>query len=254
MRQIQLINKCVYFVILPTYSLGHEYNFDTEELIWVDNFDTLDLSKWSMLVTDYPKKDLAYYRQNLSNQYVSDGVLHIDHTFTGFDYGEEFLYSGDLDLNTLDPEHPCNQPWGDKDVYCNQASGPDILPPVTATKMDTMNKFSFKYGRVEIKAKNMLGDWVRTAIWLNPEENVYGSNPRSGEIEITESSGMRDFHCGSQSRGVDWYSVRITRNCIMLLCFIIPKKHHNMSTFSFTGHNTFWTFSKGPCIAHQGAL
>ena len=226
MCHIQLISKFVYFVILIACTFGHEYDFDTEELIWIDDFDTLDLSKWSMLVTDYPKKDLAYYRQNLSNQNVSNGVLHVDHTFTGFDYGEEFLYSGELDLNTLDPEHPCNQPWGDKDVYCKQTSGPDILPPVTATKMGTMNKFSFKYGRVEIKAKNMLGDWVRTALWLMPEESVYGSNPRSGEIDISESSGMRNFHCGSYSRGVDWYSVRITKELFMLLYFIISKYYN----------------------------
>ena len=200
---------CVLLGLYLSLALAHEYDFGTEELIWSDDFDTLDLSKWTILVSDYPKDDLGYYRQNLTNQYISEGVLHLDHTFTGIDYGEEFLYFGDLDLTTLDPDHPCNQPWGDKEIYCKQSSGPDILPPVTATRMETFGKFSFTYGRVEIKAKNMLGDWVRTAIWMMPQENVYGSTPISGEIDISESSGNRNLQCGKNSRGVDWYSVNV---------------------------------------------
>ena len=185
---------------------GHEYDFKNETLIWKDDFEFFDESKWTVLVSDYPKEDLGFYRQNTSNQYTTDGVLHLDHTFTGLDYGEEFLYYGELDLYTLDPEHPCNQKW-DKEVNCQQSSGPDILPPVTANRMDTSGKFKFKYGRVEIKAKNMLGDWVRTAIWMMPTDGVYGGWPRSGEIDINESSGSRYLQCGDNSRGVDWFQV-----------------------------------------------
>ena len=186
---------------------SHEYDFESEQLIWKDDFDFFDETKWTVLVSDYPKEDLAFYRQNLTNQYISDGVLHLDHTFTGLDYGEEFLYNGELDLFTLDPDHPCNQKWN-KEEMCKQSSGPDILPPVTANRMDTSGKFEFKYGRVEIKAKNMLGDWIRTALWMMPTEGVYGGWPRSGEIDISESSGMRVLQCGENSRGVDWFQVR----------------------------------------------
>ena len=190
---------------------SHEYDFGSEQLIWEDEFDFLDDSKWTVLVSDYPKEDLGFYRQNVTNQYILDGVLHLDHTFTGLDYGEEFLYNGELDLYTLDPEHPCNQKW-DKEGNCRQSSGPDILPPVTANRMDTSGKFEFKYGRVEIKAKNLLGDWIRTALWMMPTDGVYGGWPRSGEIDINESSGSRYLQCGENSRGVDWFQV-----CYILL-------------------------------------
>ena len=187
-------------------TFGHEYNFDTEKLIWLDDFNTLDESNWNFLVSNYPEGDLGFYRQNLSNQYVADGILHLGHTFTGLDYGEDFLFNGKLDLYTLDPEHPCNQKW-DKEIYCYQSSGPDILPPVTATRMDTSGKFSFKFGRAEIRIKHMLGDWVRTAVWMVSQKSVYGSFPRSGEIDISEGDGMRQLQCGSKSRGVDWFQV-----------------------------------------------
>lgn len=197
-----------FLVISLTFTQARDYDFASEKLLWKDDFDFLDESKWTVLVSDYPKEDLAFYRQNLTNQYIVDGVLHLDHTFTGLDYGEDFLYFGELDLYTLDPKHPCNQNWG-QETHCKQSSGPDILPPVTANRLDTQHKFEFKYGRVEIKAKNMLGDWVRTALWMMPTYSVYGGWPSSGEIDINESSGSRYLQCGERSYGVDWFQVLV---------------------------------------------
>lgn len=34
-----------------------------------------------------------------------------------------------------------------------------------------------------------LGDWMWPAIWMMPEDSVYGVWPRSGEIDIAESRG-----------------------------------------------------------------
>lgn len=41
-----------------------------------------------------------------------------------------------------------------------EASGADILPPVATGKITTKNKFSFKFGRVEVKAKMPAGSWL----------------------------------------------------------------------------------------------
>lgn len=50
----------------------------------------------------------------------------------------------------------------------------------------TQRKFFFKYGKVEARAKfpQKTGTWP--AIWLMPEESVYGNWPKSGEIDIME--------------------------------------------------------------------
>ena len=53
----------------------------------------------------------------------------------------------------------------------------------------TRGKKSIKYGRVEVVAKMPQGDWLWPAIWMMPEDSVYGPWPNSGEIDIAESKG-----------------------------------------------------------------
>lgn len=61
----------------------------------------------------------------------------------------------------------------------------DTAPYLTGC-IETKHKFSFKYGKVEVRAKvpKAQGSWP--AIWLMPEESVYGGWPRSGEIDVME--------------------------------------------------------------------
>ena len=198
------------FIRVHCGCLAHQYDFHTEELIWSEEFEShINETKWNFVVSDHPKEDSAYYRQNASNQYISNGVLNLDHTFTALDYGEQFLYYGELDLYELDKQHPCRdyEPMN-KEKNCFQKSGPDILPPVSASRMDTEGKFSFKYGRVEIRTKNALADFVRTALWMMPETSEYGDWPRSGEIDINESSGNRHLKCGQDEKGSEWFQAR----------------------------------------------
>ena len=42
-----------------------------------------------------------------------------------------------------------------------------------------------------------------------PEHSVYGGWPASGKVDIMESSGNRDYHCGKTSFGVDWVQTNI---------------------------------------------
>lgn len=52
--------------------------------------------------------------------------------------------------------------------------------------IETRGKFSFRYGKIQIRAKlpNATGSWP--AIWLMPQKSTYGGWPRSGEIDIME--------------------------------------------------------------------
>ena len=43
--------------------------------------------------------DFQYYRNHRSNSWVSEGALHVMPTLTALEYGEDFLYSGCIDLN-----------------------------------------------------------------------------------------------------------------------------------------------------------
>lgn len=61
----------------------------------------------------------------------------------------------------------------------------------TSAKLTTHNLESWTYGKMEISAKlpSGLGTWP--AIWMMPENSVYGGWPRSGEIDIMEHVGYK---------------------------------------------------------------
>lgn len=52
--------------------------------------------------------------------------------------------------------------------------------------IQTKDNFSFKYGKVEVKAKLSRGKGSWPAIWLMPQESKYGGWPKSGEIDMME--------------------------------------------------------------------
>ena len=59
----------------------------------------------------------------------------------------------------------------------------------TSSKIITRGKKSFKFGRVDIRAKLPKGKGIWPALWMLPQNNVYGGWPRSGEIDIMELVG-----------------------------------------------------------------
>jgi beta-glucanase (GH16 family) len=59
----------------------------------------------------------------------------------------------------------------------------------TSSKIVTRGKKVFKYGRVDIRAKLPKGKGIWPALWMLPQNNVYGGWPTSGEIDIMELVG-----------------------------------------------------------------
>jgi len=170
-------------------------------LVWSEEFDSLDQHTWKHVVSTYPQEDFQYTRNRGKNAYVLEGVLHLMLTLTADEYGEEFLETGELDLWEEDPDHPCNQGWNVEE-NCYSRAGEDIVKPLQAARLE--GGTSFKYGRVEVRAKLPILPWVRPAFWLMPVGGgEYGGWPRSGEIDMMESSGMRNYKCGHESFGVD---------------------------------------------------
>ena len=58
-----------------------------------------------------------------------------------------------------------------------------------SARINTRNKFSYKYGRIEIIAKLPKGKGTWPALWLMSQEQKYGHWPKSGEIDIVEHVG-----------------------------------------------------------------
>lgn len=78
-----------------------------------------------------------------------------------------------------------------------------ILNPIKTARVETLNSFAFKYGKVEINAKVPSGDWLSSSIKFLPKSNVYGSWPASGEIDLMQSRGNRELIQNGINIGVD---------------------------------------------------
>jgi beta-glucanase (GH16 family) len=59
----------------------------------------------------------------------------------------------------------------------------------TSAKLKTLGLFSQKYGRFEFSAKLPQGQGYWPALWLMPQDEVYGGWAASGEIDIMENMG-----------------------------------------------------------------
>ncbi|KAJ6258343.1 Beta-glucanase [Drechslerella dactyloides] len=87
-------------------------------------------------------------------------------------------------------------------IRSNSTKG-TMINPVRSARISTRGKKGIRYGKVEVEAKLPAGDWIWPAIWMLPQDNVYGIWPASGEIDIMESRGNNyDFPQG----GVDYFS------------------------------------------------
>ena len=67
----------------------------------------------------------------------------------------------------------------------------------TSSRMRSINKFDFQYGRVELRAKAAPGDGMWSAIWMLPSNSPYGVWAASGEVDI-----MEVVNAGTENQGV----------------------------------------------------
>lgn len=159
-------------------------------LIFDEEFVDLDYSTWTHMrsAAETGNQEFQYYTNNRTNSFVRDGVLYLKPTLTTDRYGQDdFLTSGTLDL------------WGRTGDTCTSnldnigcfrtGTKENIINPIQSAGITTANSFSFKYGKLEVRAKMPLGDWLWPAVWLMPKHSEYGKWPASGEIDLFESRG-----------------------------------------------------------------
>ena len=60
----------------------------------------------------------------------------------------------------------------------------------TSASLRTRGKQAWKYGRIDIRAKMPSGQGSWSALWMMPEESVYGTWAASGEIDILETINL----------------------------------------------------------------
>jgi len=177
------------------------------DLIFSDEFNKLDMKKWSHEVTlsGGGNWEFQVYSNNRQNSFVRDGILHIHPSLTNDFYGENFVETQTLSLLGGIPTDQCTNPsfYG-----CERAgAGGNIINPAMSARIRSVDSFSFTYGKVEVRAKLPAGDWLWPAIWMMPRNNAYGGWPASGEIDIMESRGNRKmFDTTGKNIGVEQVS------------------------------------------------
>jgi beta-glucanase (GH16 family) len=137
------------------------------KLVWADAFDgdRLDLSKWSYAVDcgGGGNDERQCYSDSPDVVSVKDGVLRlttIKRKTTGL-----------------------ANPWAGK-------TGPMKTGDYASGKILTKGKASWRYGRIEARARVPGGQGVWPAIWMMPEGAAYGGWPKSGEIDILETVNL----------------------------------------------------------------
>ena len=87
--------------------------------------------------------------------------------------------------------------------------------PLSSARVVTRGKAAWRYGRIEVRARLPRGQGVWPAIWMLPENPVYGGWAASGEIDIMEAvnlgvpcpecaSGVEDEVSGTLHYGGEW--------------------------------------------------
>jgi beta-glucanase (GH16 family) len=139
------------------------------ELVWSDEFDgiKLDRSKWK------PEKscwgggngERQCYTDRPKNIVVANGKLHL--------IAREERFRGALRPPEL-----------------AGSSNPVVSQPFTSGKIRTLGLASWKYGKIEFRAKPPKGQGTWPAIWMMPANDYYGGWPLSGEIDILEGVNL----------------------------------------------------------------
>lgn len=142
------------FLLFENNVLAQNGN-DKWKLVWEDQFDgdELDTTKWSLINTQPGRyENSPAWKKHM----IADEAVYA-------------VENGNLYLKGM------NNPGIENDAR-----------PFLTGGVESKGKFSFKYGKVEIRAKKECAQGAWPALWMMPEEGVYGGWPHSGEIDIME--------------------------------------------------------------------
>ncbi|KAF7188577.1 Beta-1,3-glucan-binding protein [Pseudocercospora fuligena] len=165
---------------------------------WEDSFSTLDSSKWTREVQldGFGTGSFDWTTTDSENAYVDEAGLHIVPTLTTESTNitaAQLLNGYRLNLTDTAGDGSCTAAEGSNiTTACSIASNATegmIINPVRSARLTTIESLRMKYGKIEVKAKLPAGSWLWPAIWMMPVNNVYGTWPQSGEIDIMESRG-----------------------------------------------------------------
>lgn len=122
---------------------------------------------------------------------------------------EDHFEQPELDESKWTRIDPNNADWGkhmttdpvcydfqDGKIHLKGINNPDTSKdprPFLTGGIYTKGKFSFQYGKVEIRAKLESAQGAWPAMWMLAQNNKYGAYPKNGEIDIMEHLNFEDI-------------------------------------------------------------
>ncbi|XP_055856168.1 uncharacterized protein LOC129919334 [Episyrphus balteatus] len=217
----------------------------SDKPIFEDNFYFHDWSKWEHEIgipISENDGDFVSFQQKDTNLYVQNGILYIVPTLLSDakEFNEDQVLKGILDLSetctgNIDPKRECYR----------KARSSQILPPVVSAKITTRNKFRFRYGKVEVRAKLPKGDWIFPIIALEPSEHYYGVNGyASGQLRIASARGNENL---KDSQKADISGKRLNSGAVLSTGdsfhnnWLHPSKSNKHLGDDFHNYTVLWT-------------
>jgi len=160
-----MVHLVTAFLAIMTMSCGQANEL---KLVWSDEFDYTglpDKSKWDYEEGFIRNREMQYYtRERMENARVENGTLIIEGR------KEQFR----------------NPKYREGSRRWNQSRE---FAQYTSAALVTLNKASWRYGRIEVRAKLPQGKGVWPAIWTLGTNRTSIGWPRCGEIDIMEFVG-----------------------------------------------------------------
>ncbi|XP_065362515.1 gram-negative bacteria-binding protein 3-like [Calliphora vicina] len=156
------------------------------QIIFEDKFKglSLDSSKWTVerRIPQQPDYEFNMYLNDVAEVLqVHKGKLIITPKPTIQHYRKE-VYNTSFSLGSS-----CTGKV-DSDECVFQPRPHNKLNPLITAQIKTKDKFSFKYGKVAIKAKVPSAMWVYPQLWLEPSKLIYGGNLyHSGQMRVAHT-------------------------------------------------------------------
>ena len=138
---------------------ANAYRSEGYRLVWSDEFDRdgrPDARKWRYEIGFERNQEAQYYQRE--NAWCKDGLLVIE---------------GRKERRISHEYNPNPTWWDQKALYADY----------TSASINTRGKFTFRYGRLEVRARIPVGKGSWPAIWLLGTANSW---PHCGEIDVME--------------------------------------------------------------------
>ncbi|XP_061386855.1 gram-negative bacteria-binding protein 3-like [Musca vetustissima] len=154
-----------------------------DELIFQEEFEgsTLHPYKWTVerRIPRSPDYEFNLYIDDIEDVLkVENGLVHIKPTSTTGYFGITSVSKREpIDLGPT-----CTGELDSDECFSHS------IPPYISAQFSSKDKFSFKYGRVEVRAKMPQGMWIYPQLWLQPNCPKYGyTNYNSGQMRLAQT-------------------------------------------------------------------